>query len=115
MGIIHFALGGALMTLLVTLLRPSLCHPRTAVVTGGLWAMVPDGWWLVLLFNEPMAAVAKTLHTSQVANLFWFHHFLDTHEVGTPLNRAVGALALLVLLVIVVVADRRHDRHMHVE
>jgi hypothetical protein len=42
------------------------------------------------------AAVWKSLHATGLANLFWFHRFLDSHETGHR-NLEMGASLLLLV------------------
>jgi hypothetical protein len=62
----HFAVGATLTTLAVTFLGPELRYPRTAVLAGGGWAMVPDVHWV-----SPVAtARLRAFHRSPLADLF---------------------------------------------
>ncbi len=87
MAIAHFALGAGLTTLAVAFLIPNVRFPRTLVLAGGGWAMVPDFHWV-----SPVAADRlRDIHqTSPLTDLFWFHRTLDTLDPGDSKTVAAG-------------------------
>jgi hypothetical protein len=93
--ITHFAIGAALTALAVTLL-PGVPYPRTVVLLGGGWALVPDAAKLV---SHPWL---RAFHRSRWADVFWFHRTLDGVDRTDSTRVASAALALLILVTAVV-------------
>ena len=93
LGIGHFAVGaaGALAVLLATGLHRRTAQDGAIAILSGLWAMLPD---VGILFS----GLGPTDHTP-LANLFWFHHFLDTHAFT---DSPTGSAAMVALLVVAV-------------
>jgi hypothetical protein len=95
--IVHFTVGvaGSLFLLLSV-----DWHPRReflAMFTGGGWAMVPDGHWILRGIGlDAVAAVWRSIHRSSVLmDVFWFHRLLDLNETGRPKAETAVALAVL--------------------
>lgn len=88
----HFAFGAAMTTLLVTYLVPTDRYPRTIVLFGGGWAMIPDFHWI-----SPIAAQRlRDLHqTSVLTDLFWLHRTWDRLDPTDSKLIAAGLLAFL--------------------
>jgi len=101
----HFVVGAALTTIVVTLFVPNVRYPRTIVLAGGGWAMVPD-------FHQVSPIARETLYefhqSSPLTDLFWFHRTLDT--LDTTDSNAIAALLLAAFIVTTVVAERRSYR-----
>lgn len=98
--IVHFAVGltGGLLVLLFVDWEQS--REFLATFASGVWAMVPDGHWMLSEFGvDGPAAVWKSFHGTAWANLFWFHHLLDSHETGRGNLEAGVSLFALVLAV----------------
>ena len=93
LGIGHFAVGaaGGLAVLLVTGLHRKTAQDGAIAILSGLWAMLPD-------VGIVLSGVGPTDHTP-LANLFWFHYFLDTHAFT---DSPTGSAALVGLLVVAV-------------
>ena len=93
LGIGHFAVGaaGGLAVLLVTGLHRKTTQDGAIAILSGLWAMIPDVGIL-------LPGVGPTDHTP-LANLFWFHYFLDTHAFT---DSAAGSAVMVALLVVMV-------------
>lgn len=102
----HFALGATLTTLVVTFVLPRLGYPRLLAVCGGGWAMLPDGYWLLPVFQREL----YVLHHSPVADLFWLHRQLDRLDPGD--SPVVATLLLAVLVVATAVAEHRDYRRL---
>ena len=49
----------------------------TLILLGGVWAMVPDVYWITSGYTEPIQAI----HDTALANLFWFHRTLDVLDL----------------------------------
>ena len=99
--LVHFAVGlaGGLLALLLVDWRPR--REFLATFASGVWAMVPDGHWMLheLGFDAP-ASLWRSFHMTPVANVFWLHHFLDQHETGRPkVEMGVAFAGLLVVVV----------------
>lgn len=80
-GLIHFAVGATGGILLAAAFRLPPRRAFLAVFLSGAWAMVPDAQLAAKMFGlTPLTRVLHPLHDSILANIFWFHHFLDAHE-----------------------------------
>lgn len=88
LAITHFVFGASATMLVVTFFLPRMRFPRTLMVLGGLWAMVPDVGKVVSAFG-----FVDAVHDSTWANIFWAHHFLDVIDPADTTKAAVGALA----------------------
>jgi hypothetical protein len=98
--IVHFAVGmaGGLFLLLFVDWRQS--REFLFTFASGVWAMLPDGHWMLSEFGfDGVAAAWKSLHRTALADLFWFHRFLDTHETGRG-NLEAGVSLLLLFVVV---------------
>lgn len=105
MALAHFAFGAAMTTLLVTFLVPGIRYPRTVLLAGGGWAMVPDFHWVSPVFSEQL----HTLHqTSLWTDLFWFHRTLD--RIDPTDSKATAALCLAFLILATALAEYRSYR-----
>lgn len=99
----HFALGAAATALVVTYLLPKLPYPRTLVLLGGAWSLLPDA---AKLFSAAPRLVA--FHDSQWANAFWFHRALDRFDTAD--SPRTSALLVAALLLVTFVVERRNYR-----
>lgn len=100
--IVHFAVGlaGGLLVLLFVDWEQPL--EFLFLFASGIWAMLPDGHWMLSAFGfAGAAAVWKSFHQTAWANLFWFHHFLDASETGQN-NLEAGASLLLLFVAVAV-------------
>jgi hypothetical protein len=98
--IVHFTVGltGGLLVLLFVDWRQS--REFLFTFASGVWAMVPDGHWMLSEFGiDAPAAAWKAVHGTPLVNVFWFHHFLDEHETGR--NNLEAGVSLLLLFVAV--------------
>lgn len=98
--LVHFAIG--ISFALLMLMRIDLPAHRDFLLTfcSGFWGLLPDGHWL---FREigllGIAGSWRAVHQTVYANVFWFHHFIDSIETGRK-NVEVGvALGILVVAV----------------
>lgn len=98
--LVHFAVGltGGLLVLLLVDWPPR--REFLATFVSGIWAMIPDGHWMLHEAGlDAPAAVWRTIHATNVANVFWFHRVLDRAETGRPkveMGLALVGLALAV-------------------
>jgi hypothetical protein len=100
----HFVVGAAVTTVVVTLFVPGVSYPRTVVLAGGGWAMVPD-------FHQVSPVARETLfafHNSPWADLFLFHRTLDTLDATD--SNTVAAVLLAGFILTTVVAEHRSYR-----
>lgn len=93
LGIGHFAVGatGALVVLLVTGLHRKTAQDGAIAILSGLWAIVPD-------LGLVVPGLGRTDGTP-LANLFWFHYYLDTHSLTDSQTGSAVLVGLLVLAV----------------
>ncbi|MFC6823398.1 hypothetical protein [Halopelagius fulvigenes] len=96
LAITHFVVGATVTMLVVTFFLPRVRFPRTLMVLGGLWAMIPDLNKIV-----PGLGFVDAVHDSAWANVFWAHHFLDTVDPSDTTKAAVVALAAFFLVSLV--------------
>ncbi|WP_254279024.1 hypothetical protein [Haloarcula marina] len=91
--IAHFAVGATATTVLVALLGPRVPFPRTVVLAGGGWALLPDAHQIAPFARETL----YDFHDSAAADVFWFHRTLDVVDGGDSLLVAALCLSGLVL------------------
>jgi hypothetical protein len=101
----HFAFGMAMTTIVISVFRPSVRYTQTIAFFGGIWAMLPDVKQIIPQI-EPWEHL---YHEHWIANVFWFHQFLDT-RVDPGDADLVVALMVLFLLITTVWAERRSYR-----
>lgn len=97
LAITHFVVGASATMVVVTFFLPRIRFPRTLMVLGGLWAMLPD-------LNKAVASqfgFVDAVHDSSWANVFWAHHFLDVLDPTDSTKAAVGALAFFFVVSLV--------------
>ena len=92
MALAHFTLGAAATTVLVTVFVPVVWYPRTVVLIGGVWAILPDVHWVSPVAGRQLYA----LHSSPWANVFWFHRTLDRVDPTDAKAFAATCVALFV-------------------
>lgn len=106
LGIGHFAVGaaGALILLMVTGLHRRTTQDGAIAILSGLWAMLPD-------MGLVIPSVGRTDGTP-LANVFWFHYWLDTHSFTDSTTGSavfVGVLVLAVLWLVLSEGNAEHD------
>ncbi len=104
MAIAHFAFGAAITTLLATFLVPTIWYPRTVTLAGGSWAMIPDFHWVSPIARRQFYA----FHSSQWADLFWFHRTLDRLDPSD--SKTVAAVCLAFFILTTALAEWRNYR-----
>jgi hypothetical protein len=98
--IVHFTVGLAGGLLVLLFVDWDQSREFLFTFASGVWALVPDGHWMLSEFGfDGPAAVWKSFHQTALANVFWFHHFLDGRETGRG-NLEAGAGLLLLLVVV---------------
>lgn len=96
---VHFAVGLSLGLLILGVIEIATRTEFLLTFTSGVWALIPDGHWMLHAFGATdAAAVWKQFHRSPMANLFWFHRFIDRHETGQPKVEMEIALGLVSVL-----------------
>ncbi|MBX0297861.1 hypothetical protein [Haloarcula nitratireducens] len=101
----HFAFGAAMTTFLITVFVPAIRYPRTLLLVGGGWAMLPDLHWLSPVFAQQLRAIHQT---SPWVDLFWFHRTLDQLDTGD--SKAVTAGFLILFILTTAIAEHRSYR-----
>lgn len=105
---VHIGIAVMITSLVVVYFRLSRAERWILVLLSGIFATVPDWWWL---FTERFLPglqspwVAETyrelFHASALANLFWFHGVIDTigtdDELSSVLVGASGAAVFLLV------------------
>lgn len=106
--LVHFAVGlaGGLLVFLVADWQPR--SEFLATFVSGVWAMVPDGHWI--LREAGFVAAAETwraVHASSpLMDVFWFHRLLDASETDRPnVEMGVALAGLLVAVGVYYVAN----------
>jgi len=72
----HFMIGFSIILAVIILLRLKTAYGFLAAFGGGIWAMVPDVYWIDW-FPDQYIPLARELHNSNWANLFFFHKIID--------------------------------------
>jgi hypothetical protein len=106
--LVHFAVGisGALVLLSFIDWPPQ--REFLAMFLSGIWAMIPDGHWLLREFGINGPATAwRSVHQTVFADIFWFHHLIDSMETGR--NNLEAGISLLLLLTLVFGYYRYND------
>jgi hypothetical protein len=96
--LVHFTIGlsGALVVLIFVDWPPQQEFPL--IFLSGVWAIVPDGHWLLWELGAIRPAMVwRAIHQTALADVFWFHHVIDSIETGQEnLEIALSLWALLV-------------------
>lgn len=105
--IVHFVVGLACGLLVLLFVDWPPRREFLFVFASGLWAILPDGHWMLTAFGlDGAAAVWKSFHRTVWANLFWFHRLLDNSETGrTNLEAGASLLFLFAVVAIYYVAN----------
>ncbi len=69
----HFAIGATGMTVLVALFPGRVRIPRTLILLGGVFALVPDAYKIAPTY----VGWIEVIHNSTMGNLFWLHQLVD--------------------------------------
>jgi len=100
LAITHFAIGATLTAILVWLVAPTYRYRGTLTVAGGIWALVPDFYYISPVFFSEL----RGIRGSPLGNVFWFHRYLDSLVKGRGSRRTAG-VAIAVLLAVVVFVE----------
>lgn len=94
---VHVGVAVLVTTLILYVITPGREYRWVVIVVSGSWAIVPDLYWVV----PSLRPILKPhVHDTVVANLFWFHGWLDTVDPhDSPLlSLLIGGLAIVVVL-----------------
>jgi hypothetical protein len=106
--LVHFVVGVSAALLIFSVVDWPVRREFLATFLSGFWAMIPDGHWLLREGGVDAAVDAwRSFHQTPYANVFWFHHAIDSLETGQP-NLEAG-VSLAVLLVVVLLYYRYND------
>lgn len=100
LAITHFAIGATLTAVLVWLVAPTHRYRGTLTVAGGIWALIPDFYYISPVFFSEL----RGIRGSPVGNVFWFHRYLDALVKGRG-SRGTAGVAIAVLLLVVVFVE----------
>jgi hypothetical protein len=98
--LVHFIVGIGLGIILLSLVDLPPKQEFLLMFYSGFWAMLPDGHWLFREFEYMgIAAIWRSFHQTPYANIFWFHHFIDSIETGR--KNLESGIALILLFIII--------------
>lgn len=100
LAITHFAIGATLTAVLVWLVAPTYRYRGTLTVAGGIWALIPDFYYISPVFFSELRGIKG----SPLGNVFWFHRYLDGLMQGQGSRRTAG-LAITGLLVVILFVE----------
>ena len=113
--ITHFAVGVGATALVVTFLVPQVSYPRTWVVLGGIWALIPR---FAVELSVASGRLAP-LFDSRPADLFWFYHTISRLSLETDIGMreqdVVGATALVFMAGAIALAEYLSYQHSAVD
>jgi hypothetical protein len=108
---VHVGIAGITTALVLFVVAPGYRYRGLAVAASGAWAVAPDFHHALGAFPAIQALWRTELHTSVLANLFWFHRWIDLADpTDSVLYSRLMWVALGVVLVAVEVAIRRRQR-----
>jgi hypothetical protein len=105
LAIAHFAFGATVTTLVLAAVGPTFGYPRTVVLAGGGWALVPDLHWVSPVARRRLHRIHES---SPVTDLFWLHRTLD--RVDPADSKTVAAALVAALLLATALAEWRGRR-----
>lgn len=96
--LVHFTVGVFVGLSILTVVDWPVRREFALIFLSGFWGLIPDGHWLVAEFGaDGVAAAWRAFHRTPYANVFWFHHLIDSAETGRDtLEAGVALFALLV-------------------
>lgn len=105
---VHVGLAVLVTSLVLYVIEPPRVYRWTIVAASGFWAIVPDMYWV---FPSLRPVLKPNVHDTALANLFWFHGWIDLADSGdsVPLSLAFGALGIVVLLAVEVKLEAGRD------
>lgn len=98
---VHFTVGVILALVILMVIDRPVSQEFLVMFASGVWGLIPDGHWM--LREAGYVGVAdrwRAVHETRFADLFWFHHYLDSIETGR--NNLEAGIALAALCVVVV-------------
>lgn len=106
--LVHFTVGVFMALMVLTFINRPVRQEFLVMFLSGFWGMAPDGHWLLREFGiDGLANTWRSVHQTAYANVFWFHHFIDSIETGR--NNLEAGISLGILLVLVVGYYRYND------
>jgi hypothetical protein len=106
--LVHFAIGISMALLILSVVDLPAQREFLLTFLSGFWALLPDGHWLFREFGiMGVGSGWRAVHQTTVANVFWFHHFIDGIETGQ--KNLEGGVALVILLMAVAGYYRYND------
>lgn len=95
---VHVGVALLITTPLLYVSKPRRGARWAILAASGFWAIVPDLYWV---FPRLRPILKPTVHDTALANLFWFHGWIDTADPqdSPVLSLSVGLLALVVVLI----------------
>jgi hypothetical protein len=103
LAITHFAFGALMITIILTLLWPTVRYPRTLVLLGGGWGMAPDFHWVSPIAEQQFHQFHQSV---QWTDIFWLHRTWD--RIDPTDSKSVGAVLFASLIVATAIAEHRN-------
>lgn len=98
--ITHFAIGAMITAIAIQVVFPEYRYKRTVIITGGIWALVPD----IFRLTPVLMGTLSGLSDSPAAELFWFHRTVNRHVTGNEF-REVGAVVVSMFFIVIVITE----------
>lgn len=115
---VHIGVAVIITTLVVGYFRVSRFNRWGLIFLSGTFATVPDWWWVFTERFVPSLQIPwvaqpyrVVLHNSMLADLFWFHHVIDTvgtDDVSSSVIFAAGSLVVFLLVEYYLSAGQNH-------
>jgi hypothetical protein len=100
----HFAFGALCTTLLLAYLPVRTRYQDALAVANGVWAMEPDFWRVVPIFETAFRQVGHSV----IGNVFWLHPLFDEAD-STDSYRLAAVMVEVYFLVAMIYAERHQD------
>lgn len=97
----HFAVGfGGFLLVVLVCGYENEWWVMSGAVLSGFWALVPDFHHMLRIVHSGVESWYYVwVHETIVANLFWFHRFMDTVDPGNSNGALFVALVFLLICV----------------
>lgn len=93
--IVHFSVGAGMGLLLLAAFDRDQRVPVVATYLSGLWAMMPDGWWVFYALGVIPFPLGHAVHDHVLMNVFWLHPTLDAMQGPDPRREMFLALSFM--------------------